>query len=266
MAMRSALVTGAGRGIGKALATQLAEKGYDVTVLDVDGDAAERTAREVRLWGRRSMPLQVDVTKSNQLEEAFRMHAVRFGGMEVCCNNAGIGEQGDFCGDGVEDPNERNWRDVVDVNLVAILHGTRLAMQLMKSSGKGGHVINVASAGGLHPMEYAPVYAATKAAVVQLGRSLAHLAEKEEIFVCTLCPEFTRTMLLEDLQQQMGESEASILIQSLGKEPLEPEQVADAGLQLLTEQQGGVVLLISQRGKVIKVHQQIKGVPNRARL
>lgn len=263
---RSAFVTGAGRGIGQAFATLLAKHGYHVTVVDLDGDAAERTAAEVRRAGRQCVALQVDVTKPMELENAFQAHMARFNGLEVCCNNAGIGEQGDYCERIDEERNGRNWRDVVDVNLVAILHGTRLAMQCMKSAGKGGHIINVASAGGLYPMEYAPVYAATKAAVVQLGRSLTHLAEKERICVCTLCPEFTRTLLLENLQQKLGQSEALVLIKSLGKEPLEPVEVAKAGLQLLKETRGGIVLLVTQRGKAVQVQQQIRGVQNRARL
>ena len=99
-----------------------------------------------------------DVSDPASLKAAFASHLRRHGALHLCFNNAGVGERED-------------WRSVVDINLNAVVHGTHLAIDAMTSSGAASpeapaSVVNVASAGGVFPMPQAPVYSATKAAVV----------------------------------------------------------------------------------------------------
>ena len=163
----SALVTGAAKGIGAEIAKKLASRGYLLTLLDLDLEELDATAGALRSeLGATVLTRRVDVLDSRALSEAFSDHMEAYGGLTCVVNNAGIPERGDFfsvddgpagCRQGTGDGS--NWRSVLDVDLAAVIEGTRLAIKAMTTgpAGRGGVIVNVASAGGLFPMPFSPV-------------------------------------------------------------------------------------------------------------
>ena len=170
---------------------RLAREGASgLTLVDVSPEGVAETRALVSRANPSCVALVrvADVGDADALAEAFAAHVTRFASMHACFNNAGIGERAD-------------WRQVVNVNLCAVVQGTRLAVDAMTSSKSASPerrppVVNVASAGGLFPMPQAPVYSATKAAVVLFSRSLEHLRVTKGVRVNALCPQFTDTALV----------------------------------------------------------------------
>jgi len=170
-----------------------------------------------------------DVADTASLEAAFKSHVTKFGSLHACFNNAGVGERAD-------------WRSVVDINLNAVIHGTRLATRAMLDTGSAqapgkpastspASIVNVASAGGFFPMPMAPVYSATKAAVVLYSKSLAHLAQKG-VRVNALCPQFTDTALVSQQMAGVGEAGAKKILAETGGGLLTVEQVGHLPLHV----------------------------------
>eukprot|EP00898_Chlorokybus_atmophyticus_P007525 jgi/Chlat1/7774/Chrsp66S07236 len=183
----AALVTGAGSGIGRALALELARQGCRVTVADVQEANGLETVRQIRDDGAGPSSaahfVACDVTNPSDLERAFDAHAACFGRLDVCVNNAGVDEgRASLFEQGAHGP----WRRSVEINLTAVIDGTRIAVREMRRMGRGGVVVNVASAAGIYPMQ----------TVVQFTRALAWLAKKDRIRVCALCPQFIDTPMV----------------------------------------------------------------------
>ena len=178
------------------IASLLCDRGFGITIVDLSPSGLAEAKR--RLEARRPSPaitIQTDccdVTNAMDLAVAVRLHVSRHGGMNVMVNNAGIAEEGDF-----RNPAEAsNWRAVVDVDLAAVVDGTRLGIDAMSGKG-GGTIINVASAGGLFPMPFSPVYAAAKAGVVMFCRSIDEAVSDQDIAVRAFCPQFVDTAFVE---------------------------------------------------------------------
>ena len=220
---------------------RLSESGASgLTLVDVSRDALEAT-RSLALAANpscRVVAVVADVANAPALEAAFATHARAHGGLHLCFNNAGVGERSD-------------WRSVVDVNLNAVVHGTRLATALMARGG-GGAVVNVASAGGVFAMPQAPVYSATKAAVVLFSKSLAHLAETKRVRVNALCPQFTDTALVGAQFDALGKEKAEALLAQTGGSLLRVDQVVDAAMELVRDdaRAGEALAVMNARGGV----------------
>jgi NAD(P)-dependent dehydrogenase (short-subunit alcohol dehydrogenase family) len=185
---RVALVTGGASGIGRATVVALAAEGASVMLLDLDATGASETIDQTAAADRVEFRA-CDVTDPAELAAAFDSTLVRFGRLDIVANIAGIGD-GDLFAD---DPG--NWRRVVDIDLMALIDSTRLAVRAMRHCGRGGVIINLASLIGLHPMAGAPVYSAAKAGVVGFTRSLADLADESAVRVNAICPELVDTPL-----------------------------------------------------------------------
>jgi 3-oxoacyl-[acyl-carrier protein] reductase len=212
---RVALVTGAGAGIGRAVALALAREGASVVAVDLDEAAAEET---VRLAGG-GATVRADVTDDDALRAAF----TTAGPLDVLVNNAG-GVSGPCFPDA---PPER-WSAVLDVNLRATMLGVQLALETMR--GRGGAIVNVSSVAGVgYGPHGAPEYAAAKAGVVRLTAALASLAD-EGVRVNCICPDFVDTPAVRrTLEQATPEERAAA-------PPLVPaERVADAILDLVRD-------------------------------
>lgn len=201
---QAALITGAGGGIGRALAVALAKRGVQLSVLDLASEQGQETVRLVgeahaQISYKPNSPsaifIKCDVSKTAELAAAFAQHQRVFGRLDICINNAGLGEESNFYED-KNDERKPEWRKVVDINLTAVIDGTRLAVQAMK--GRGGLILNIASAAGLYPMQFGPIYSASKGGVVMFTRALLGL-KKLEIRANALCPEFVQTQFLESV-------------------------------------------------------------------
>ncbi|CDY32846.1 BnaC08g02680D [Brassica napus] len=241
----SALVTGGASGIGRALCLALAEKGVFVTVVDFSEEKGTETASLVQKANAPFHPglnspsaifVKCDVTNRGDLIAAFDKHLATFGTLDICINNAGISNPARF--DKYDSDGSRSWRRTINVDLVAVVECTQLAIKAMKGKQKPGVIINMGSAAGLYPMSFDPIYSAAKGGVVLFTRSLAHL-KRQGIRINVLCPEFIQT----DLAEAIGAS----FLQSIGGY-MPMDMLIKGAFELITdESKAGACLWISNR-------------------
>jgi NAD(P)-dependent dehydrogenase (short-subunit alcohol dehydrogenase family) len=182
-----AVVTGAGSGLGRAFCDVLAARGARIVVSDIDLAAAEETVRRVRAAGGEAVARRADVAKLEEVEALAQLADEAFGGADLIVNNAGVAVGGEFADVPIED-----WRWIVDINLMGVVHGCKTFVPRFLKQGSGA-IINVASAAGLIHAPSMSAYNATKAAVVALSETLfAELADKN-VGVTVLCPTFFKT-------------------------------------------------------------------------
>ena len=214
---RSAVVTGAGRGIGRALAIELLGRGYQVVVTDLDEDAAKATAAEIGA----PLGLGLDVRDAHAtrgvIEQARLLAPL---GAFVC--NAGVGFDGTL-----QELTEDQIHTLVDVNVLGVVWGSRVATdvfrQQAKEGVKGGDIGIVASLSSHGPVPGLSLYAATKAAALSLATSLSVELKKDKIRVHAVCPDGVDTKMVADMRQDGGAREL------VGSGTfLQPQQVAHA--------------------------------------
>lgn len=202
-----AVVTGAGSGIGRSLAIELAHRGAaEVVVTDVDGDRASSVAAEVSALGADARSLVLDVTDADAVEVLAEDLFSDGKPVTILCNNAGIGHAGPVAETPLED-----WRRVIEVNLMGVVHGVSAFVPRMVAAGRPAHIINTASMAGLVATANMAPYSATKFAVVGLSEAMSLELEPKNIGVTALCPGFidtdivnTSTMRGEMAERQEG--------------------------------------------------------------
>jgi gluconate 5-dehydrogenase len=167
---QTAIVTGAGSGLGVVFSQALAEAGADVVCVDLHLASIAETARTIERLGRRALPLTVDVTDEQAVAAMIAQTLTRFGRLDIVVNNAGVAAAGP-----PEALTLADWRRVVDVNLTGVFLVARAAAREMIARGRGGRIVNIASILGAVASEPIPAaaYAATKGGVVNLTRDLA---------------------------------------------------------------------------------------------
>ncbi|KAA8536188.1 hypothetical protein F0562_028666 [Nyssa sinensis] len=197
----SAFVTGGASGIGKALSVALAEKGIFVTIVDFSEERGREIAFLVEKESAKfhsnlgfpsAMFIRCDVTNTSELTAAFKKHWATYGGLDICINCAGISNPVPFYKDQTD--GSGSWKLTMNVNLIAVIDCTRLAIQTMQAARKPGVIINMGSASGLYPMYADPIYSASKGGVVLFTRSLVPY-KRQGIRINVLCPEFVQTEL-----------------------------------------------------------------------
>jgi len=236
---KAAVVSGGASGIGRAAVLALVERGAKVVVADVDEAGGRSTVDMAEETGGVAVFRRSDVTKTVDLRSVFGLAVERFGRLDIAFNNAGVGGEDLFA----DDPGD--WKRIVEIDLVAVIDATRLAVRRMRRSGTGGAIVNTASLIGLWPMPDAPVYAAAKAGVVNFTRSLGYLAEESGIRVNAICPELVDTPMAHVLgEEQLGELRRSGGI-------LTPEDIAAGVVELVEDdsRSGAVMQLTSSGGR-----------------
>lgn len=210
-----AVVTGAARGIGRAIAERLVVEGYKVVITDVDQTAAERTAEEIGA---------VEAVGQDVREESEHTHvaerATAHGRLTLWVNNAGVGHDGSL-----SDLSSDEVRRLIDINLYGVVWGMRAAMAAFSG---GGDIINISSLSALGPVPGLSIYAATKAATLSLTMSVASEVSRG-VRVHALCPDGVSTQLVSDMQEG---GQAKALLASGGR-LLAPAEVAEAVMSMI---------------------------------
>ena len=190
---KAAIITGAGRGIGKATAELFAAAGASVAVLDISEEHAQRTTEAIGSAGGKAIPIVCDVTSEKAVEAAFEQAADELGGIDILVNNAGRAIRKPAIDLPLDD-----WQKVIDLNLTALFLCSRVAARHMRKvrrdAPSGGAIVNLASimglSGGIFPNSS---YQASKGGVVNLTRALALEWAADRIRVNAVAPTFVNT-------------------------------------------------------------------------
>ena len=187
-----ALVTGAASGIGFALADRFASVGMKVVLADVEESALAAAEQTLKNKGAPVLAVRTDVAKAADVEQLADRAYSHFGGVNVLCNNAGVGMGGLSWELSIED-----WQWVLGVNLWGVVHGIRTFVPRMLADQTEGHIVNTASVAGLVSSPYMAVYQATKHAVVTVTESLKMELDLSggKIGASVLCPGFVATKI-----------------------------------------------------------------------
>jgi NAD(P)-dependent dehydrogenase (short-subunit alcohol dehydrogenase family) len=183
-------ITGAGSGLGKALALRYARAGWRIAVTDMDLASATQTLSEVQAAGGSGFAQACDVTA----EESFAALAARlrseWGGVDVLVNNAGVATKGTVAESSLE-----QWQWVLNINLLGCVRGARAIIPMLSAQGSG-HIVNIASFAGIANPPAMASYNAAKAAVISLSETLRHELEPQGVGVSVVCPSFFKTNLI----------------------------------------------------------------------
>lgn len=185
------IVTGGASGIGKAVCAALGKEGATVIVADINGAGAAAVAEAIRTAGGKAESHALDVTRTADLERMIEDVAAAHGRLDYMFNNAGIAVSGEL-----RDLTHADWKLVVDLNLMAVIHGSMAAYRVMSRQGHG-HIVNTASAAGLLPSPVLAAYSATKFGVVGFSRGLRAEAADLGVKVSVLCPGFVESNIFE---------------------------------------------------------------------
>ena len=185
-----AIITGGASGIGAALGRELARRGARVILADRQLELASGVAATIDAAGGKAEAVELDVRDAIAFDAIVALTIERHGRLDYLFNNAGIAIGGEMREYRLDD-----WRDVVDVNLMGVVHGVQASYGRMIAQGFG-HIVNTASVAGLLPSPFAGSYTTTKHAVVGLSRALRAEASLYGVRVSTLCPGVIRTPIL----------------------------------------------------------------------
>jgi NAD(P)-dependent dehydrogenase (short-subunit alcohol dehydrogenase family) len=232
---KNAIVTGAGQGIGRAIALRFGAEGAVVGVADIAGDNAHAVADEILLGGGAAVPLAVDVRDRRAAADMVDKFATASGGVDILVNAAGVIRVRRLL-----EITEADWDAVIDVNCKGTLWCSQAAAATMVAQGRGGKIVNIASQSGRRGEKHGLVYCASKASVISMTQSMALALAPHSITVNALAPGIIDTPMWEDIDSQaaallglpLGEAKrkavAQIPIGRIGR----PQDVAAAAVFL----------------------------------
>ncbi|MFN8632363.1 MAG: SDR family NAD(P)-dependent oxidoreductase [Chloroflexota bacterium] len=245
-----AVVTGAGSGIGRALAERFAAEGMKLVVADVEAEALARTEATLSSRGAEVLSVQLDVLQPEQIEALAERTYATFGAAHVVCNNAGVVAAG---GKPSWEETPEDWEWVLGVNLWGVIHGVRAFVPRMLDGGDDGHIVNTASAAGLITSGFKTSYDVSKFGVLALTESLYREMEAigSRIGVSVLCPGPVSTKIMEAGRNRPGRLENDAAAEISGHRPegtryierltalvvggVPPAEMAEAVLQAIRE-------------------------------
>jgi 3-oxoacyl-[acyl-carrier protein] reductase len=206
-----ALITGGAQGIGKVTALLLAERGADIAISDINRQGAEETAKEIERLGRRGLGLEGDVSNPADAERIVDTTVEKLGGIDILVNNAGITRDGLLLRMAEDD-----WDAVLNVNLKGTFNCSKAAIKHMIKR-KSGRIVNIASVVGEMGNAGQANYAASKAGIIGLTKSIAREYAQRGINVNAIAPGYIQTPMTEGLSEKVKEElKAQIPMAKLG--------------------------------------------------
>ena len=241
---KAAIVTGAGSGIGRAIATLFAEEGARVAVVDVSESDGKETVELLRKRGGDAIFIQGDISNSAIVKRIVETTVKKYERVDILCNNAGVESMGSIL-----EITEENWDKVMSINLKGVFLCSKHSVPKMVENG-GGVIINIASVLGLIGSKGEAAYCASKGGIISLTRAMALYFAPHNIRVNCICPGSVLTPTFKRVMTSLGDYEAAFQ-RNLDKIPLkriaEPEEIAYAALYLASEKASyitGSVLVI----------------------
>ncbi len=239
---RVALVTGGGRGIGRAIALAFAREGAHVAVTARTGAELDAVAAEIRALGRKALAVSCDVGERAQVDDAVRRVSEGLGPVEILVNNAGIAVSAKLL-----DTDDALWERHLRVNLTGAFLMTRAVLPGMLAA-RWGRVVNIASIAGRQGYPYVAAYTASKHGLLGLTRALAQEVVTTGVTVNAICPGYVATDLTwasaRNIQERTGrtydEAVRSLAAYSPQKRLIEPEEVAAVAVLLASDEARGV--------------------------
>ena len=198
---KTAIISGGAEGIGFSIAQAVGKQGMNVVIGDIDTDQLEQARAKLEAQGIAVLAVPMDVTRQDQWQAVAEQAKTRFGNVHMLVNNAGV--TGTPCA--IEQMDEKDWRWVLDVNLMGVIYGTAAIVPLIKEHGEGGWLINVASMAGMVGVAYGGPYTATKVAVVGMSESWHAEFKPHNIQVSVLCPGFVKTRINQSQRNKHAE-------------------------------------------------------------
>jgi NAD(P)-dependent dehydrogenase (short-subunit alcohol dehydrogenase family) len=240
---KTAFVTGGAGGIGLAMARAFAKADMKVMLADIEAKALQAALDGLRQISPEVRGTVCDVADAASVDRAAQATFDAFGRVHVVCNNAGVA-----AGGGIDHISLDNWRWVIDVNLMGVLHGVRSFLPHIRAHGEGGHIVNTASMAGMESgLGFSP-YGASKFAVVSMSEGLAAQLAPHGIGVSVLCPSFVRTGIGESGRNRPGRygepqpldpaSPAAAMVAEIARQieaGLDPDSVAARVLNAIRE-------------------------------
>ncbi len=230
-----AIVTGGGRGIGKAVAQGFAKAGAKVAITSRKINDLEAAAAEIRTFGGEALPVQAHLAKAEEINRMVGTVLGKFGRVDILVNNAGTSP----AMGSVLDSDERLWDTVINLNLKGLYYTSQAVARVMKKQG-GGRIINVASIDGFKPEPGVSIYSISKAGVRMVTQAFAAELAPYNIRVNAIAPGPISTKMLDSHWLHLPPEEAKKAKEALGKlTPLgrvgEPEEIAGAAIYLASD-------------------------------
>ena len=228
---KNVCITGAGNGIGRAIAIAMSNEGYNVACADIDLKQAQDTVDLISNKQNSGIAVATDVTKVFDIKNMINKTVEAFGSLDILVNNAGVTRTSN-----IMDLTEKDWDWIHNVNAKGTFFCLQLAASQMIKQNKGGRIINMASVGGKGFVDVSnAIYAASKGAVISLTKTAAQELAKHEITVNAICPGITHTNILSGIVKkralEQNKSEEEIMKHYVRdiplKRPNEPEDIAE---------------------------------------
>jgi len=224
---QTAIITGASQGIGRSIAERFADDGANVVICSREQESVDEVAATINdCDGGEALAIECDVTDRDAVDALVEATVEEYGGVDTLVNNAGASFMANF-----EAISENGWKTIVDINLHGTYHATQAAGEHMRENG-GGRIVNFASVAGQNGAPFMSHYAAAKAAVVNLTRTLAFEWSEDQVRVNCIAPGFVAT---PGVESQMGvsadELDRSDIDRRIGLE----EEIADITQFLASE-------------------------------
>ena len=252
-----AIVTGAGRGIGRAIALAFAGEGADVVAVSRTIPEVEQTASEIKARGRKSLAIKADVSNQQDVQEMIALTLKEFGKVDILVNNAGVlGPIGPTWENNIEE-----WIRTVHINLVGTFLCSRAVLPFMMNQ-RWGRIINLSGGGAAYPNPRFSAYASSKAAVVRFTETLAEEVKDFNITVNVIAPGLVNTRMQEEILKTGGKAGKKALEKAMKakEEGVSPELAASLVVFLSSEEAGRIT------GKFISaVWDDWKNLPSRLR-